>query len=785
MTVKRQPSIVLLSRSLPLLWLSAAFLCGLLLADCLELTWWYWAILVLLSLLLAFFENHLTGGFWQNWRRVSVLPLGLVAALLFSGALRYQTALPQYDAHNLLWYARDLPVKLEGLLLTTPQTGRNSLSLRLSVENLQVMDQDGNLLTEVNHPQGILLVSAQASNTDYRYGDRVTVQGVLTSLAGMEADGFRQYLYRQGIQAQISFGSVRLLEHNQGNFILQAADELRSLAQARIYRLFPQPEAALLAGILVGNDNDLPPDVQQAFQDSGTSHIIAISGFNMAIIAGLITLMLGRLLPAGKSLPLVVAAITFYTLLTGASPSVVRAAIMSVMGVVGVLVGRRQLGINSLLFTAALMCLVNPLLPWDISFQLSFAATLGLIWYAGPLQEAVFDWMERWLPTAWAQQIAAWIGEFVLCTLAAQLTTLPVMLYHFQRLSLSALLANIVVLPVQSFLMILGGVAVLVGLLLPPLGQLLAYPAWVLLAYTIRMVILLAALPAGVLFTGTLPLWVMLLIYALLFLWSPGVAFASRKLKGMIKPAVVLTVLGLTAVILMRYALSLPRGNIQLTLLGGGDQITALLRTPGGQILLINGATTAGDLSSAISTRLSPFERHLDAWFLTDDDADVFQEFYLLNQRFVPRRLYLGNSLSNSLTQRRTLDRLADQGVTSHSLVSASRFNLGDDAVLRVIKATDEGTAFLLEWHQLRVFIPGGVPFVEWSDILNPEGVILLLSKADLATEDAASDWLYLRPCAVLSTARENVPDGWVNINQHGWVNITSDGYQLWLEAGR
>ena len=656
MTVKKPPSIELLSRSLPLLWLSAAFLCGLMLAAWLNLVWWIWAGLVLLCLSLAFFEKYLSGGFWQNWRRVSVLPLGLVAALLFTGAVRYQTSLPLYNADSLLWYAHDQPVKLEGLLLTEPQAGRNSLSMRLSVESLQIIDSNGNTLSDIKYPQGLLLVSALPSTTDYHYGDRVAVEGALTSLTELEADGFRQYLYRQGIQAQMSFARVRLLQRNQGNFIVQAAGMVRALAQDCIYRLFPQPEAALLAGILVGNDNDLPQNIQQAFQDSGTAHIIAISGFNMAIIAGLITLMLGRLLPGGKSLPLVVAVIIFYTMLTGASPAVVRAAVMSVMGVVGALVGRRQLGINSLLFTAALMCLFSPQLPWNISFQLSFSATLGLIWYAEPLQEAVFDWRERLLPTAWAQQTAAWIGEFVLCTLAAQLTTLPVMLYHFQRLSLSALLANIVVLPVQSFLMILGGLAVLVGLVLPPLGQLFAYPAWVLLSYTIRMVTLLAALPAGVLFTGSLPLWFMVLIYVLLFLGSSGVALALQHLKGLMKPVVILTVLGLTAVILIRYALSLPQGNMQVILLGEDDQISVLLRTPGGQTLLINGATTTGDLSAAVSARLSPFERYLDAWLLTNDESQTLQEFYLLNQRFIPRQVYLSESSSNSLSLRRTLE---------------------------------------------------------------------------------------------------------------------------------
>ena len=110
---------------------------------------------------------------------------------------------------------------------------------------------------------------------------------------------------------------------------------------------------------------------------------------------------------------------------------------------------------------------------------------------------------------------------------------------------------------------------------------------------------------------------------------------------------------------------------------------------------------------------------------------------------------------------------------------------MGDGAYLKVLKSTEQGTAFLLEWNRLRLIIPGGVPADEWLGELNPKDAILLLSGADLIGDGATAAWLDLEPYVVLCTARNNVPDGWVNISQHGWVGITSDGSQLWLEAGR
>ena len=131
-------------------------------------------------------------------------------------------------------------------------------------------------------------------------------------------------------------------------------------------------------------------EVQQAFRDTGTAHIIAISGFNITILAGLFMTISRRLFKGRLNFLAAVAGIAIYTLLVGAEPSVVRAAIMGGLGILAQELGRRQFALNSLAFTAVVMCLFNPFMPWDVSFQLSFFATLGLILYAQPF--------EAWVP---------------------------------------------------------------------------------------------------------------------------------------------------------------------------------------------------------------------------------------------------------------------------------------------------------------------------------------------------------------------------------------------------
>jgi competence protein ComEC len=156
--------------------------------------------------------------------------------------------------------------------------------------------------------------------------------------------------------------------------------------------------------------------------------------------------------------------IAFYTVLVGASASVLRAAIMGCFALIARQMGR-QTGINTLAITAALMAGDNPHIIWDVGFQLSFAATLGLVLYAEPLQTWFARLLAHRLPPATARRIAGPAGDYFLFTLAAQVMTLPIIAYHFQRISLVSIVANPVILPAQPPVMILGGLAVLLGLI--------------------------------------------------------------------------------------------------------------------------------------------------------------------------------------------------------------------------------------------------------------------------------------------------------------------------------
>ena len=328
--------------------------------------------------------------------------------------------------------------------------------------------------------------------------------------------------------------------------------------------------------------------------------------------------------------------IIFYTLLVGADAAVVRAAVMGVTALFARHFGRTQDGLNTLFGVAALMNLYHPYYLQDVGFQLSFFATLGLILYARSFTETVRDLIYKSMPLRTARKLTKPfpknlfplkrqfsptfakksmkpISDFLLLTFAAQITTLPIMAYHFNRLSLVSFIANPFILPAQPAVMILGGLATILGMIFQPIGQLVAFIAWPFMAYTIRMVELFAGLP-GAAVSVDFPIWEVILWYVALlgltFGWVPlkdfFVSLKTRLPKIPVWAA--LATLTLLVILVWRAVLSLPDGKLHITFLDVGTSDAILIETPSGDTVLVNGGESLSQLSSSTRTATSPLQ---------------------------------------------------------------------------------------------------------------------------------------------------------------------------------
>ena len=272
---------------MPLFWLALAFLAGILFANAVRLPTTAWLILagaaLAGSILLAILSRWLAQRRGTGPRPAPRLPapfslafVVLLFASAFFGAYRYQSKQPDLSDPSFIASYNDTQgeVILEGVITAPPDVRDSYTNLRLAVDKIRPAYDTSFLYREVH---GLLLVKVPAGGT-WRYGDRVHMEGQVETPSEDEGFSYRDYLARQGVYSTMSWAEAQLLRRDQGSPVLAILYRLKDHALATVYRIFPDPEASLLAGIVLGVETGIPQEVQEAFKTTGTSHIIAISG---------------------------------------------------------------------------------------------------------------------------------------------------------------------------------------------------------------------------------------------------------------------------------------------------------------------------------------------------------------------------------------------------------------------------------------------------------------------------------------------------------------------------
>ena len=775
--------------TLPLMWVSLAFIAGILLAKLVSLPVYVWLVLAFLALIAAVLL-----------RRSSFILLVSCMLALFIGAARYQVTVPTLSISEIAWFNdRNYDILVTGTLVEPPDYRDTYTNLRLRVTEVDT----GKYQFKVG---GLLLARVNANQT-YHYGDILRLRGRPETPPEDEDFSYRDYLAREGILSYMPTADATLLPGTSANPIVAAVYALKDRSLDNIYRLFLDPEASLLAGILLGVDAGLSAPLQQAFKDTGTAHIIAISGFNIAIIAGIFVKLFSRLLGTRRGTVAAVAGIAFYTFLVGANASVVRAALMGTISLFAVQVGRRQQGLNTLAFVAGIMALLNPSVLWDVGFQLSFFATLGLVLYGDPFQQAAENLIAHIFPGSNAKKFSELIAEFALLTFAAQLTTLPIMAYQFKQISLVSFIANPFILPAQPAVMILGGQAVFASLLFFPLGQLIAWAAWPLTAYTIRMVELFDAVPHGVIYLGGFSLAFVILYYGVLLAVTFGGAqirsfFSSLSQRFRYIPeTTILVALLIASMFIWRLVADMPDGRLHITFLNVGSADAVFIQTPTGRNILVDGGPSTSSLSDALGRRVSPLNHGLDWLILASTNEDQVASLPRLLPRYPPTNVLLGGNEQASFSSRNVMQWLADQSIPVTRAEEGQNLDLGEGGTLKVVNVSSLGATLLIEWKGFRCLLPVGEDLdtldqLEYGNTIGPVNILSLAQSGN--SQLTPPDWIQnLDPqLTVLSVAagdQNGMPDqatldalagrSVLRTDLNGWIEVMTDGKQMWIQV--
>lgn len=342
----------------------------------------------------------------------------------------------------------------------------------------------------------------------FSYGDEISLAVILAAPKDIESEDGRVfdysgYLRVRGIWYVSRFAQATLISSGHGSAVKRGLFALKGAFTERIERALPPPESSLMSGLLLGAKQSLGKDLLDQFSRAGVSHVVVLSGYNIAIVAESIMALLA-FLPGTLAFGFGCFSIILFTVLSGGGASAVRAAIMVLVALWARRSGRQYRVERAFGLTVVVMLLWNPLLlVFDPSFQLSVLATIGLIFVSPIFSPLLGRVTERWN-----------LREIISSTLSTQLIVLPFLLYTTGRLSLVALPVNILILGTVPLTMLLGFITGIVGFVSLYLSFVPAFGAYVLLWYQLTVVHLSAALPFGAVSIPAFSPFVLVCVYA-------------------------------------------------------------------------------------------------------------------------------------------------------------------------------------------------------------------------------------------------------------------------------
>ena len=472
------------------------------------------------------------GGFLVAQNRSGALPALLLgfSLLFFSSfhfAIRYYDTGPNHLA-NLV--SPDKRYQIFGTVSDWPDLKADRTEIKIDVDSIS--DIYSRRVT------GAILLRVSDTTTALQRGDRVEFYGRIYPIRQGSSSGsfdYRRYLNMKGVFGIVYASTlldVRIDRRNRYAF-LAFVDDLRDAIRMSLYRNLSPSSAALASGFLIGETKDIPPHVYHRFRDSGTLHLLAVSGSNVALVVLFVIFLLKPLAlnPIRRGLVLL-AVIVVFSLLSYGEPSVIRASVMATLVIVAGMLQRRH-DLNNIIAAAAVIILLwDPAQLFDVGFQLSFFIAWGLIFILPRLVEFFRSYHNR----RWYH----WLVFPFMVSLVAQVCSIGIIAFYFERIPLISPIANLVIVPLVSVAVVGILILLMAHLVLPVLGAFVG--AWLnmLLEFILTLVEALGSESIPAVSISNLPLWLSIGFYFYLFL--AVVSLGNRYVRRIVVVSVLIVV---------------------------------------------------------------------------------------------------------------------------------------------------------------------------------------------------------------------------------------------------
>ncbi|NLB78800.1 MAG: DNA internalization-related competence protein ComEC/Rec2 [Clostridiaceae bacterium] len=496
--------------------------------------------------------------------------------LLISGYVLHSINKNYYENSCKEWEGSK--VSVEGALFNEPEFKDGKTRFIMNVESIdnQVISKNKKIRIQVS-------IYGDSQIHELKYGSVVNIiSEIRIPLGRRNFGGFnsKKFLASRGVSGTIgtSEKALTILKGNRALWFKNTGYKLRHNMIDTLNKCMPAKESSVIAGMLIGYTSDMPEEMEENFRRAGLSHVMAVSGANIAfLLAPLLWLLKKMGFNPRWSSALAFPSMIFYVFATGMEASVIRAAIMAGVTLTGMLLWRKADIYCSLAVSAIIVLLGNTYMLFDLGFILSFSATLSLVIMYKP----IFSRLPVKIPKIIRDTLAG--------TIAAQLGVIPIIAYCFNTFSLISVFTNLLIVPLTGIITVLGAILVIVGNLFFPAGKLLGVLLSLVVDVMLYVTETMAAIPWAEINLATPSIILVLLYYLILLFLIYGYPRLGKELA---KPAFASIIVMCGAVILL---ISIPSKSLQIHFADVGQGDCAIIRTPSGQNIILDGGGSIND----------------------------------------------------------------------------------------------------------------------------------------------------------------------------------------------
>jgi len=501
----------------------------------------------------------------------------IIFSLILTGSFRYELLTKDFPPNHISNFLNlNQPVTITGKIADEPDVRENKTFLTMETE---AISQNGKIIPTL----GQIILKIKESSGRFDYADKIKFKGYLNEPASKRNPGafdYKNYLNRKRIYGMVSLSKadqVETINKEPGNiFFSKIIIPLRRWILGVFDKTLSGNQKALLSGFLLGQTRDIPKNIYNMFRDTGTLHLLAVSGSNVGLVILIIFYFLSLVrLPKLPVTFITLISIFIFSNLVNNEPPVVRAGIMASVALLGMLLYKDLNMINLVSFAALVILIFYPPVLFDVGFQLSFACVFGLVLIVPKLTQMVSKYVDRSHKNLWR-----WIIYPGLASLAVEISVIPFLAYYFNLVPLVTIVANLLIVPLAGLSIMLSCVTLFSAVFSHFLANIFSASNWLCLDITLRLTNFFSILPIAKLEMPSPSIFNITIYY--LFVWLLLSPIAQKR------KAIIFSLLIVGNIYAWKGPLSQGNDLLRLTFLDVGQGNSTVIQLPNNQTFLIN-----------------------------------------------------------------------------------------------------------------------------------------------------------------------------------------------------